>query len=339
MTAEPARPAFRPPRNKPRELVLALIICLAWYGAVRLVMGRAPITGGHTADPLIGLIVIGCTCWAMAELVARRRLMLWPGSALGILGPLSFGIAASIATPELRAATAFARLPVIYGVTSLGMLVFLLRFRLPGLVSPVALFGIVALFLWLTGGNLAALSKVEGLTPRGVLAALLDRPVIAAVSTSLAFGACCLGWYLDRTAGYFGLEAARPLHIVGGGILALIAGKFAGALPAYVDLGVLLVLYAILLAWSLRIDRMAVFSAGTVAMTRPLTLGVIEPMGLTLDIWQWGGIYNAMVGLAMIFWLLARRRTIASGWTRKVRNIRWEWSDPVRWSRRSRQKA
>ena len=39
------------------------------------------------------------------------------------------------------------------------------------------------------------------------------------------------------------------------------------------------------------------------------------------------------------FWLLARRRTIASGWTRKVRNIRWEWSDPVRWSRRSRQKA
>ncbi|MDT8343794.1 MAG: hypothetical protein RQ752_05125 [Thermohalobaculum sp.] len=330
---------FRPPRNKPRELLLTALIVVVWVWAVRLIHGGVAITHARTAEPLPALIALGVGCWAMAEMVARRRLMLWPGSALGILGPVTFGLAATIATPELRAMAPLARLPVLYGTASLGMLVFLLRFRLPGLISPVALSGILGLFLWVTGSNLRELSKVEGLTPRGILAALIDRPVIAVVSTSLAFGACWLGWWLDRRAGYFGVEAARPLHIVGGGILALIAGKFAGMLPPGVDLVAIVGLFGALLAWSLRIDRLAVFSAGTVAMTRPLTLAVVEPFGLKLDIWQWGGVYNALVGLAMIVWLLSRRRTLASGWTRKVRNIRWEWSDPVKWSRRSRHQA
>lgn len=331
------QPVRRPPRNKGREIVLALMIGAAWFGAAYLATGGDPRHTLDTGEGVAGLVALGIACWLAAELVSRRLLLLWPGSALGIFGPVAFGLAAAGGFPETRAMAPLEQLPVIYGVCSGGMLLFLLRFRLPGLVSPIALSATLALFLWMTHGSPEALARVEGLTPRGILAALLDRPVVVAVFGTLSLGACWLGWRLDRKADYFGVEAARPLHIVGGGILALIAGKHAGMLPSGLDVAAILALFAGLLVWSLRIDRMAVFSTGTVAMTRPLFLALLEPFGTRLDFAQWGGVYTAMVGLAMIVWLLARRRAVALGWTRKVRNIRWDWSDPTRWSRRSRQ--
>ena len=337
MSLEPGeRSAFRPPRNKPLELAVTVAIAVSWLLVVRVIYGGVRFFSVTEPVPIPGLVAFGAGCWLLAELVARRRLMLWPGSALGILGPLSLGLAASILTPELRALPPIGRLSTIYGTTSFFMLLFLVRFRLPGLVSPVALFGIVALFLALKGANPSELAKIEGLTPRGVLAALLDSSAIA-IGFALASAAMIrLAWHYDRHGDWFGLEVARPLHIVGAGMLSLILARWMEMLPTGLDAAAILGLYAVFLGWSLRIDRLSVFSTSVVAMTRPLVLSLTLPFGFRPTIQEWSGLYTAMVGAGTIAWLLARRRTYQAGWTLPVRNIRWKWTDPAFQSRRRR---
>ncbi|HUF86017.1 MAG TPA: hypothetical protein VMM59_01440, partial [Thermohalobaculum sp.] len=170
----PARvdPAGRPLEGRRRQGLQALGIVLGWLVVLSLVIWATRGDGpARTAAPVPWLLGLGVLAWVAAEHVAGRRGLVWPGSALAIVGPLSVGMGLSLITPELRAAPVELRMAVISGTSALMMALFLFRFRLPGLVSPVVTFSIVALFLGIFGADPVRLAEVEGFSPRGILAA------------------------------------------------------------------------------------------------------------------------------------------------------------------------
>ena len=222
----PARvdPAGRPLEGRRRQGLQALGIVFGWIvlvGVISWATGGAR-GGGASVPWMLGL---GALCWLAAEHVAGRRGLVWPGSALGIVGALSVGLAMSIATPDLRAGPVTARFAVISGASALMMTGYLFRFRLPGLVSPVVTFTIVALFLGIYGADPVRLKEVEGFSPRGILAAMMSSPPAAGSFAALSAASVAGARWLDLNGDDFGLAAARPLHIAGMGVLALVLGR------------------------------------------------------------------------------------------------------------------
>ena len=329
----PLEPVEEPPRNKRRESAVSLALFIGWLvlvGGILATMGN--IGAERSGAPAPWLALTGVGTWVLAEWLARGLGMVWPGSMLGLLGPISFAYALALAVPDIRVLPGLDFLTVVYGLTALGMIVYLFRFRLAGLVSPIVSFSVIALFLLLKGSNPANWRDVEGISPRGLLAALVDQPLFMALFGTLSLGAVVLARRLDLYGDWFGIQAARPLHIVGAGVLALVLGRIAAWLPAGLDVAVLLALYLAGFLWAMRIDRVAVMVAAWFAMARSLVLSVTEPLGLALDMQQWAGIHSIVLGLGLVLWGRYRQRVfVPIGWTMQPRNIRWNWPERVIW--------
>ena len=88
------------------------------------------------------------------------------------------------------------------------------------------------------------MGEVEGFSARGVLAAMLSSPWAVAAFASLSAGAVAGGRWLDLNGDDFGLAAARPLHLIGIGILALVVGRWLALLPAPIDIAALAAAWA-----------------------------------------------------------------------------------------------
>ncbi len=227
------------------------------------------------------MLGLGALCWLAAEEVAGKRGLVWPGSALGIVGALSVGLAMAVSTPDLRAGPVTVRFAVISGISALMMTGYLFRFRLPGLVSPVVTFTIVALFLGIYGADPVRLREVEGFSPRGILAAMLSNPWAVAVFTALSASAVAYARRLDLKGDDFGLAAARPLHIAGWGVLGLILGRWLGLLPGPADLAALILLWCVATIWALRVNRIAVMFAVVFASAKPMMVALEPVFGFT----------------------------------------------------------
>lgn len=283
-------PAGRPLEGRVRQGFQAVGIVLLWIfvcGFVFWVTGGGPTGRGSATGP--AMIALGVLCWAGAEVVAGRRGLVWPGSALGIVGALSVGLGVSALTPELRASPVTVQLTVISGVAAVLMGIFLFRYRLPGLVSPTVTFTIVALFLGLYGTDPAKIAEVEGFSPRGVLAAMLDIPLVVLGVAALGLAAVAAGRRLDLHGDDFGLAAARPLHLIGAGVFCLIAGRWIAALPQPLDWLAFAALWVAAGLWALRINRVAVMVTAHLAMTKPTFTAFGEPWGFVFQPvdWQW----------------------------------------------------
>jgi hypothetical protein len=312
----PARvdPAGRPLENRRRQGAQAIGIVAGWFVLISVIMWA---TGGahHSDAPVPWMLGLGVVCWATAEHVAGRRGLVWPGSALAIVGSLSAGLGFSVITPELRLGPVEVRFAILSGTAAFMMTLYLFRFRLPGLVSPVVTFTIVALFLGLYGADPERLREVEGFSPRGILAAMMRSPVWVAGFGLLSAVAVVLARRLDLKGDDFGLASARPLHVIGAGVLALVVGRGLALLPQPLDLILLAAEAAAVVVWALRINRIGVMFTALLAMTRPMVLAITGPLELTLGRADWAWILIAVCVIGFFAWPALHEQSLRHNWT------------------------
>jgi hypothetical protein len=261
------------------------------------------------------MLAIGVLAWALAEPVAGRRGLVWPGSALAIVGSLSVGLGVSIITPELRLGPPETRFAILTGTAAACMVGFLFRFRLPGLVSPVVTFSILSSFLALYGTDPARLAEVEGFSPRGILAAMMRSPVAVAGFTALSAGAVFAARWLDLKGDDFGLAAARPLHLVGAGVLALIIGRGLAMLPGPIDWVLLLAAWAGVTLWALRINRIGVMFTAILAMAKPTAVALGVTFGFTFQRADWSWYLPLILVGGIAIWPLLHEQSLRRNWT------------------------
>jgi hypothetical protein len=307
-------PAGRPLEGRRRQGIQAIGIVFGWLVLISVVMWA---TGGthRSAAPVPWMLGIGVLCWAAAEHVAGRRGLVWPGSALAIVGSLSVGLGFSIVTADLRMGPPEERFAVISGAAAFMMTLYLFRFRLPGLVSPVVTFTIVALFLGLYGVDPERLREVEGFSPRGIMAAMMSSPLWVAVFAVISVTAVLSARRLDLKGDDFGLASARPLHLIGAGVLALVVSRWLALLPQTIDLFALATEWIVITIWSLRINRIGVMFTAQLAMTRPIVIAIIGPMGLYLDRSDWVWILLGIIAFGMVAWPWMHEQSLQRGWT------------------------
>ncbi|MEM1161974.1 MAG: hypothetical protein AAGJ28_13650 [Pseudomonadota bacterium] len=317
-TERPARvdPAGRPLEGRGRQALMALAIMVSWFCLIVLMFWATG--GGNEAVSAKFFAATAVLGWLLAEVFGSQRGLVWPTSALALAGSLSLGISVGLATTPIREPNMITSLAILTGVASLSMTTYLFRFRLPGLVSPIITFAIISLFLASYGASGEGLQKVEGLSPRGILAALIGSPLWMSVFGALSLVAVLLARHLDLKGDDFGLASARPLHIVGAGVLALIVGRILAGLPGPLDLFLLLIIWIAGAVWALRINRVAVMLAVHLAISKPLMIALASTFGWavwrpSLDDWA---LVLLLIALAdLVLWLPLHQISLARGWT------------------------
>ncbi|MEM6546688.1 MAG: hypothetical protein AAF713_02975 [Pseudomonadota bacterium] len=307
-------PAGRPLEGRRKQALVAFGILMGWIVVTAGILAFSS-DGLDSPAPAPWLTLVAILGWVGASHLTERLAMVWPASACGIVGSLSLGLAVEFGTRALRTGTLPENMAVISSVTAVAMGAFLFRFRLPGLVSPVVTFTIFAIFLGIYGTDPAGLQRVEGLSPRGILAALLETPHWSALAGVVAFAATVFARRLDMKGDDFGLAAARPLHIIGSGVFALVLGRALAALPQPVDTLALTAAWLGAFVWALRINRVAVLCAIHLAMARPIVLAVAEPFGITPGIEVWSAVITGIIVMDLALWPLCHKQSLRRNWT------------------------
>ncbi|MEL6210623.1 MAG: hypothetical protein AAFR44_10675, partial [Pseudomonadota bacterium] len=133
-------------------------------------------------------------------------------------------------------------------------------------------------------------------------------------------------------SGSFGLQAARPLHVISTAIVALIVGRLAEMLPNGIDIAVLLFLFVAGFLYAMRIDRLPVLVAIWLAMARPLVDSWTGLMGIQLTVFELAWAITAVVGFGMVVWGHTRQRYfVPSGWVMQPRHIQRNWPKRQIW--------
>lgn len=310
-------PSGRPTERAGFEAAVSIGIILGWSVVTIAILVGTMLFGVHDGPlPSVLMVALSALCWVGAVLVAgRERHLVWPASAFGIVGPVGLGFALSMATPELRGGPPQDRVTVVVIVSALAMIPFLFRFRLPGLVSPIITFLLVGLFLVIYGTDMDRLREVEGFSARGILAALLNQPGFAVAFTALAAAALAAARHLDLKSDNFGLAAARPLHLVGAGVLALVAGRLLILLPGPLDAIGLALAWVGATVWTLRVNRVAVVFAAHLAMVKPAVLAFTGMASTDFDLRQWTLIVCAILVVDLVSWPLLHRQSQRLRWT------------------------
>lgn len=312
-------PMGRPIEGKRRQAITSLSIVVSWICCTFLIFWATRGAGpAFSAQFFAGM---ACVAWLCAEAFGTRRQLVWPTSALAIAGSLSLGFSVGLATSHLREPDIVAGIAIITGVSALSMSTYLFRFRLPGLVSPIITFSIISLFLTSYGLESEGLSRVEGLSPRGILAALISSPIWMTLFGAFGLTALVLARWLDLKGDDFGLACARPLHLVGAGISALIAGRLLGQLPLPWDLLGLTALWIGGMFWATRINRFAVMVAIHLAIARPFILGFSALFGTnSLTMWrpdfaEWSMLLTGIIVIDLVLWPFLHQISLSRGWT------------------------
>lgn len=307
-------PMGRPLEGRRAQAITSASIVVSWICLTILIFwatqGAGPVL---SARFFAGMAIVA---WLCAEAFGRSRGLVWPASALAIAGSLSLGFSVGLATSHLREPDIVPSIAIITGVAALSMSTYLFRFRLPGLVSPIITFSIVALFLTSYGLNADSLAKVEGLSPRGILAALISTPIWMAMFGTFGAVAVLSARWLDLRGDDFGLASARPLHLVGAGVTALVIGRLLGDLAHPWDMLGLIVIWIAGYLWALRINRFAVMVAVHLAIARPLLLIMADMAGIPLNpgLWGWTLILIAIAVIDFGLWPTLHRAAMRRNW-------------------------
>ncbi len=297
-------PAGRPLEGRRRQAFQALGIVLLWIVLMGATFALAREYSGYA------LVVLGFLSWPATEAVAGKKGLVWTGSAMGIVGALTVGLGLSVITPEMRVAPMPLKFAVVSGAAAFVMGFFMLRFRLPGLVSPTVTFTIVALFFAIYGADPAKLAEVEGLSARGVLAAMLSTPIAIAIFTIFSLASITGGRWLDLNGDDFGLAAARPLHLIGIGVFGLILARGLAMLPQPLDMITLAAAWIAAVIWALRLNRFAVMVTAHVAMAKSTFLAFGAVLGFTFTGRDWWWALPTLIGGALVVWPFLHERAM-----------------------------
>lgn len=313
-------PAGRPLEGRRQQALTSLSIVVSWFCLTTLIFWATQ--GAGPELPAKFFAGMACFAWLCAEAFGRGRGLVWPASALALAGSLSLGFSVGLATSHLRDPDIVAGIAIITGVSAISMATYLFRFRLPGLVSPIITFSIISLFLTSYGLEADGLSKVEGLSPRGILAALISTPTWMTIFGLLGAFMVVLARWLDLKGDDFGLASARPLHLVGAGISALIAGRLLALLPLPWDLLGLVAIWIGGYFWALRINRVAVLMAIHLAVARPIVLALSElnAGGNSLLEWRlsmadWSVLLTVIMIVDLVVWPFLHQISLSRNWT------------------------
>ena len=273
--------------------------------------------GQDPMQPARLLAAVGLMSWAACEMFGGRKGPIWPISALGVAGSLSLGYAAGLCAKVWMDPTndGMVGIAVICGAAALSMLAFLFRFRLPGLVSPIITFSVVALFLTLYGVDKDSIARIEGLSPRGILAALMESPWALAAFGVAGASAMGLARRLDLVGDEFGIASARPLHLVGAGVTALVISRVLFQLPFPFAMISLALVWIAAVYWALRINRFAVLIAIHFAMAKPMLLAFALPLGWVPDMTEWTVMLTVVFLFDLVIWPRLHQMSLAHDWT------------------------
>jgi hypothetical protein len=120
---------------------------------------------------------------------------------------------------------------------------------------------------------------------------------------------------LDLKGDDFGLASARPLHLIGAGVLALVISRWLALLPLPLSLIALTAEWIAVSVWALRINRIGVMFTAHLAMTRTIGLSIAGPLGFTLDRGDWMLVLLAIVVVGMAAWPTMHEQSLRRGWT------------------------
>lgn len=307
-------PAGRPPEGRARQALVAFTIVTGWLGLIVLVMWAH--RGQDPLQPARLLGAVGLISWGACEIFGGRKGPIWPISALAVTGALSIGYAAGLCARVLWPEPGgLLGMGVICGASAVAMLAFMFRFRLPGLVSPIITFSVVSLFITLYGVDRESLARIEGISPRGILAALMLNPWIMALAGALGVGAVALARRLDLAGDEFGVASARPLHLVGAGVTALVLGRLLIDLPFPFAMIALALVWIGSVYWALRINRVAVLVATHFAIAKPMMLAFMTPLGWTPDMTEWSVMLTIIFVFDLAIWPRLHQSSLQHGWT------------------------
>ena len=306
-------PAGRPLEGRTRQALTALGIILGWLALIILIMWAH--RGQDVVQPARLLGATGLLAWMGCEMWGGRRGPIWPISALAIAGSLSIGFSCGLLGHSADVTDKAVGFAVISGCAAIAMLAFLFRFKLPGLVSPVVTFTVVALFLTLYGVDSKSLARVEGFSARGILAALMSSPAWAIGFGSLAAAAVVLARRLDLHGDDFGVAAARPLHLIGAGVTALVVGRVLALAPYPGNMLLLAAFWIGAYYWALRINRIAVLVAMHFAIAKPTLYAFTTPLGWVPDLSEWTIMLTVVLLFDLAIWPRLHKLSLANGWT------------------------
>lgn len=313
-----------------RQAALTFLILFAWIGAAgaSLALGRAP--GRTLADAAPAFFLLAAISIPAASWLERTYRYTWPATMLALVGPISLGFGFKFMIPAIREMGQIESIVVVIVISTLAMLVCLFRFRLAGLVSPIATFAIIAAYLGTKGFERSGFERIEGLSPRGILAAIVDHPVAMATAGLGALALIALARQLEHYGGRFAIESARPLHLIGAAVVALAFSRGITTAPPDVAAAGLLVFYLCAVAWALHVDRIGVMLSAHLAMSGSMVKFVLESAGLELYLRDFIVCVIAVLAAGMVLWAAARPWAIRVGWTRRPRHIpAHEWPDRV----------
>lgn len=307
--------AGNPMEGRTRQAIAALSIVAAWIPLTAFTFWISRSAGAPGADSAPFVAMIGVLFWVFCEMLGGQRGPIWPISALAVTGSLSVGFAAGLYARELDGWTPSVGIAVICGVSAVAMIAYLFRFRLPGLVSPTMTFLIICLFLSLYGMDRESMARLEGVSARGILAALMGSPAWATFFGTVSVAMIFLARRLDLQGDEFGLASARPLHLVGAGVAALVAGRAFAFLPMPLDALALAALWIGGFVWVLRINRVAVIIAIHLAIMKPTVLAFATPLGWSPSFAQYSWIFTGVLILDLALWPFLHQISQGRGWT------------------------
>ncbi|MBM1220739.1 hypothetical protein JQU17_19215 [Ponticoccus sp. SC2-23] len=135
-------------------IVVGMVILAIGWGAIGVLF----IEGGNYFSRTVAFAVAGAVLvWLLSEYFIRRRRMVAPAITLSILWSInaSAGFSAEFSQPFMVAQQDFSSLPLPLALTTLSLVVYWFRFRVPFAMAMIALgaFGVALVWASTTGGS------------------------------------------------------------------------------------------------------------------------------------------------------------------------------------------
>lgn len=144
-----------------------LILSIGWTS-----MGGLYIEGGNYFSRTVAFTLAGTVpIWLLSEYFIRHRRMVAPAITLSILWAINSGVGftAQLAQPFMVAQDDFSSLPLPLSLTTLALLLYWVRFRVPFAMAIIALSAFAVALVWAstTGGSPDSLSELFLLSAGG----------------------------------------------------------------------------------------------------------------------------------------------------------------------------